>query len=156
MKPNRPVLLYVVESFSGGTLESVAQLCHMFSSEIDITVLHGIRPDTPENFADKFPAGVNLVRWSTPRGFNPLRILTTVLELRRLSARLDPIFVHAHSTKAGAFARMAFPLGGRRVLYSPRGFAFLRTDISGVARAIIRVTWDAGGTDDWASLYSAP
>lgn len=137
MKSNRPVLIHVVESFSGGTLESVAQLCHTFSSEIDITVLHGIRPDTPENFADKFPADVKLVRWSTPRGFSPWGILTAIMELRRLTTRLDPIFVHAHSTKAGAFARVAFPLGGRRVLYSPRGYAFLRTDIPAFARAII-------------------
>jgi glycosyltransferase involved in cell wall biosynthesis len=43
-------------------------------------------------------------------------------------AAVRPDVIHAHSSKAGALARLAFADGRLPILYSPRGYAFLQLD----------------------------
>jgi len=50
--------------------------------------------------------------------------------------RLRPDIVHAHSTFAGAFARLIAPLFGARVVYCPHGWAMDREQPAVVSKAI--------------------
>jgi glycosyltransferase involved in cell wall biosynthesis len=61
------------------------------------------------------------------------RFLRTI---RQHVRRIDPDVIHLHSSIAG-IARVS-RLGGRPVVYSPHCFAFERTDLPRVARAVIR------------------
>lgn len=62
-----------------------------------------------------------------------LRRLTALLRERR------PDVVHAHSSKAGALARLgALAAGVPRVYYSPHGYSFLQQDRSAASRALYR------------------
>jgi glycosyltransferase involved in cell wall biosynthesis len=59
------------------------------------------------------------------RAIAPRPDLAAQLRLARIIARLRPDIVHAHSSKAGALARLARLSRPRlRVLYTPHGFAF--------------------------------
>ncbi len=59
------------------------------------------------------------------RSIAPRRDLAAVRALRRVIRELAPDVIHAHSSKAGAVARIAAAgTGGAPVLYTPHGYAF--------------------------------
>ncbi len=63
-------------------------------------------------------------------------------ELHALIRRIRPDVVHCHSSKAGVYGRIAARLCGVPSVYTPHGYAFLRTDVSAPARAAFRgVEW---------------
>lgn len=58
------------------------------------------------------------------------------LRLRRLIQRLGPFdIIHAHSSKAGALARLAAPQGAT-VVYTPHAFRTMDPNLSGVGRVL--------------------
>jgi glycosyltransferase involved in cell wall biosynthesis len=129
-------VLHAVEAFSGGIVQSIATLCRALDGEVTFHILHGRRPDAPEDAQAQFPQSVTFLSWpSAGREIAPGRDGRAILELRAAAARIRPDLIHAHSSKAGALARLAFPSGGIPVVYSPRGYAFLRRDKGPVGRA---------------------
>ena len=134
----RAPVLHAIEAFCGGALESCAQLCHLIDDRPAI-VLHGIRPETPANFIEKFPVGTRFIPWNVSAEIQPRRDIRGVLALRQLAKQTSPALIHAHSSKAGALARMSFPLGAPPVIYSPRGYAYLRRDIGVLSRSLYRI-----------------
>jgi glycosyltransferase involved in cell wall biosynthesis len=59
------------------------------------------------------------------RAVDPLGDVSAVASLARLVRRVKPDIVHAHSSKAGAVARLARPAFPRvPLLYTPHGYAF--------------------------------
>jgi glycosyltransferase involved in cell wall biosynthesis len=61
----------------------------------------------------------------SPRAVSPLADLAACLRLARIVRELKPDVVHAHSSKAGAIARVARALHpGIPLVYSPHGYAF--------------------------------
>jgi glycosyltransferase involved in cell wall biosynthesis len=51
---------------------------------------------------------------------------------------LQPDVVHAHSSYAGVFVRLAFPIPRARIVYSPHCYAFERSDYGRLRRALVR------------------
>ena len=130
----------MIEAFCGGALESVAQLCHLAARDgRRVVVLHGIRPETPENFSQKFPSGTRFLRWNCERSLALRADLCALRGLRKTVREENPCLIHAHSSKAGALTRAAFPFGALPVLYSPRGYAYLQQDFSGAMRGAFRM-----------------
>ncbi len=130
-------VLHAVEAFSGGIVQSIATLCRALAGEAVFSVLHGQRPDAPEDAQDQFPDGVSFLPWpGAAREIAPRRDYQAILELRAAVERVRPDVIHAHSSKAGALARLAFPSGRVPVVYSPRGYAFLRQDKGLVGRSV--------------------
>ncbi len=129
-------VLHVVEAFSGGIVQSVANLCRALDGEVSFTVLHGRRPDAPDDAQAQFPGGVVFLPWTAAvREIAPNRDRRAIAELHAVVDRVRPDIIHAHSSKAGALARLAFPFGRIPVIYSPRGYAFLRRDKGPAGRA---------------------
>lgn len=124
----KPLIMHVVESFGGGTFESVRQLVHHTEPHVETLIVHGRRAETPKDFAKLFPRSTRFIELPMTRAINPGADLAAVRALRKLILEHNPKVVHGHSTKGGAFARLAALGTGRKVVYSPRGYAFLMND----------------------------
>lgn len=71
------------------------------------------------------PAGCTYVRLDLQRAIAPLADPIALARLTRIVSRVRPHIVHAHSSKAGAVARIARLARSQiPVLYTPHGYAF--------------------------------
>ena len=78
------------------------------------------------------------------RALSPAADARAVARLRQIVGSLRPELVHAHSSKAGAIARLAGATHPRTpVLYTPHGFAFAGFFTSSRERAMYRVAEQA-------------
>lgn len=128
------VVMQVVESLSGGVAHSIRTTVSGPCAEIPMLVVHG-----PRGFVEghiRFPKNVRTVNWSVERELSPVSDLRALKDLRAIIRRERPTLIHAHSSKAGAIARVAGWLEGVPVLYSPRSYAFLRLDVSRLKRSL--------------------
>lgn len=132
----KQVALHVVEAFGGGVFYSVAKLCHVLAAEVTPVVLHSMREETPADFAQHFPANTQFIAWSAQRSIHPIKDFTAWRQLRQVVRQVQPNLVHAHSSKAGALARLALPTGQVPVLYSPRAYGFLQQSLSPMKRCL--------------------
>lgn len=73
------------------------------------------------------------------RAIHPLADTQAFFRLRRLLRELEPDVVHCHSSKAGFLGRFAAWSLGLPSLYTPHGYAFLRTDVNRFQRAGFRL-----------------
>lgn len=131
-------ILHALEPMATGVLYSTSRICHLLGDEFTFHVLHGIREETPPDYRRYFPKGTGLTPWQVSRELHPKRDAKALRELRRAVADVKPDIIHAHSSKAGGLARIAYPRKGPPVIYSPRGFSFLRRDISRLRRRFYR------------------
>lgn len=103
----------------GGVFEHVATLCAGLSERGHEPLVAGPldgRPDALE--AEVLPLELG-------RAVTPLRDIRAAVATARLVRRVRPDLVHAHSSKAGAVARIARPAFARASLvYTPHGYAF--------------------------------
>jgi glycosyltransferase involved in cell wall biosynthesis len=128
-------VLHVVESFSGGIIHSIANICRALDGQVAFHILHGRRPETPGELEGLYPATVGFTLWpSAGRSIHPGRDLRALAEVRAAVETVQPDVIHAHSSKAGALVRLAYPCGRVPVVYSPRGYAFLQRDKGRVGR----------------------
>lgn len=132
----KPHVAHVVESFGAGCLTSIATLCRMMRDDFRFSVIHSLRPETPENFRALFPPEVEFQY--LPEMENRIHPFKNFRAYRALKATLKktaPDVVHCHSSIAGFLGRMAAFSGPWPVLYSPRGYSFLRDNIGPINRA---------------------
>ncbi|MEI6558765.1 MAG: glycosyltransferase [Rhodospirillaceae bacterium] len=132
-------VLHVVEAFSTGIIQSIRTICRALEGEVDFHILYGRRPETPADVERQYPAAVGFTPWAAAgRAIDPGRDWRAVAELKETVARIRPDLIHAHSSKAGAYARLAYPRGQVPVLYSPRGYSFLQLDKGLAGRTAFR------------------
>lgn len=127
----RPHVAHVVESFAAGCLTSIATLCRMLRADFRFSVVHALRPETPRDFRALFPPEVEFLY--LPEMENRVRLKKNVRAYCSLKAALKgiaPDVLHCHSSIAGFLGRAAAFSGGWPVLYSPRGYSFLRANTS--------------------------
>ena len=132
----KPHVAHVVESFAAGCLTSIATLCRIMRDDFRFTVIHSLRPETPENFRGLFPPEVEF--HYLPEMENRIQPKKNLQAYRALKAVLDrtaPDVLHCHSSIAGFLGRMAAFSGRWPVLYSPRGYSFLRVNIGPLNKA---------------------
>lgn len=137
-------IVHVVEAFGGGTLNAVVLLANQQARELHaVTVIHSMRPDTPEAYVALFDARVRLVPLPIPQGLNLLKDWQASRALRKVLKSQAPDLIHLHSSKAGAVGRLAAVGLSVPVVYSPHGFSFNRQDVPEWKR---RVFWSL----EWA------
>lgn len=127
-------ILHITESLGGGVAHSLSQLAKAQAADgHDVLVVHSIRPDTPVDLLPGlYPAPIRrkVLHMATP--IAPITDLKSLVQIYALLKTEKPDVIHLHSSKAGVLGRLAALLQGKRhqVFYSPRGFAFLREDVS--------------------------
>jgi glycosyltransferase involved in cell wall biosynthesis len=122
----------VAESFSYGTAQSVVQLSKTLEDGYSITVFYGHRQGTEtvlKSLSDT-------IDWQPMPGSGATKHLTNLRFLRSRLSKFD--IIHGNSTYGGYYAKILGPRVGAAVLYSPRGYAFLRQDLAKPIRAVIR------------------
>jgi len=130
-------IVHVVESFGGGVISFVEQLCHHLP-QYTHTVVHAIRPTEVDAalIQARFPAQVSFIHWPhAVRQIAPLADIKALRALLKILPTLLPDMVHLHSSKAGFIGRIACHLLRLpAVIYTPGGVALLRQDISATQR----------------------
>lgn len=124
----RPHVLHVIESLGGGVTSAVRDYLTS-TPQVRHTVIARSRPldDTGEDFEGL----AETVIWA------PAGLLSAIRLVSRTFDELRPDVVHAHSSFAGAWTRLA-RVPTRRIVYTPHCFAFERQDLGGAARALFR------------------
>jgi glycosyltransferase involved in cell wall biosynthesis len=141
-------VLHAVESFGGGVLQSISLICRSVPAIDEFAVLHGTRDETPKDLDRWFDPGVRLMNWHVERELSAAADLRAFRELRRFVRELRPDIIHAHSSKAGALCRLLTLVEKANVVYSPRGYSFLRGDLSPAKQRFYRsLEWLLGQLD---------
>lgn len=133
------LILHVTEALGAGVVHSISQLARIqANSGFDVILVHSCRPETPppEQLDRLFPPPIRRIHIPMVTPVSPLKDARDVIALARLFKQLRPEVIHLHSSKAGILGRVAAMLSGYgvRTFYSPRGFAFLRQDVSPIKR----------------------
>jgi glycosyltransferase involved in cell wall biosynthesis len=131
-------VVHVVEPLATGPLQSIARICWALRERFEFTLVHGQRPDLPAVPREAFPPQVRLLPWQVRRAISPRDDWIALRQLKAMLSAVRPDVVHAHSSKAGAMARLAALSMPLKVVYSPRGYSFLRRDVSTPTRLLYR------------------
>lgn len=126
-------IVHIVESFGGGVFSSVTQLLNLSAAGgNNCYLIFSERDETPKNIGDLVDERVNLRNIPIQSNISVWQDLRSLLLIRNALKRIEPDIIHLHSSKAGFLGRVAaWSLRlQNRVIYNPRGFSFLRTDIS--------------------------
>lgn len=123
----RPTVLHVAEAWQGGVQAIVYDYVRAVP-EARHLLLKGDREGYQVADEETAFAGV----WRMPPGH-----LARVREVGRLYRELRPDVVHAHSSMAGGYVRLAASVPTRRIVYTPHGFAMERSDLSWYASAAV-------------------
>lgn len=147
-------IIHVTEALGGGVAHSLSQLAKAQTADgHQVIVVHSVRPDTPvELLPGLYPAPIDRRVLPMVTAINPVADMKALWQIRSLLKSEQPDVIHLHSSKAGVLGRLAALLTGKgdQVFYSPRGFAFLREDVSPGKQKLFlnleRVASKLGGT----------
>jgi glycosyltransferase involved in cell wall biosynthesis len=134
----RPRVVHVVEPLATGPLQSIARICWALRERFEFTLIYGQRPDLPAVPRESFPPEVRLLPWRVGRTISPRDDWIALRQLKAMLSAVRPDLVHAHCSKAGALARLAALSMHLKVVYSPRGYSFLRRDVGTPTRLLYR------------------
>lgn len=107
-----------------------------------VTVLYGVRNQTPRNLREQFNENIKLIEIKNfQRSVNPISDLKAYREVKKYIDEINPDIVHLNSSKAGAIGRMikfihCFKYKYVNFYYTPHGYAFLMSDTSKLKRNI--------------------
>lgn len=119
-------VLHVVESYGGGVASAIDEYVTS-TPDVEHHILRARRAEAlaTDASASKFASVADLP--SGPRAIGMVR---------RTIGAVAPSVVHAHSSRAGVYVRLAARCGRRvRIVYTPHCFAFERLNVSRAARA---------------------
>ncbi len=81
---NKKKILHVVEAFGGGVYTFLVALANASCKKYDVTILYGIRPQTPEHLEEDFNPEVHLIRAKNfVRSVSPLKDTKALFEIRK-------------------------------------------------------------------------
>ena len=128
-------IVHITEALGGGGVAySLSQLAKAQAADgHEVLVVHSIRPDTPVDMLPAlYPAPIKRQVLPMVTAISPGADLKALWQIMGVLRTAQPDVIHLHSSKAGVLGRLAAFLTRKRhkVFYSPRGFAFLREDVS--------------------------
>lgn len=115
-------VLHVAEACGGGLLAMLHQICEgHLRAGLQVTVMHGRRPETPDVLADHLPAGVRLVEvpgWGRRSAREEARAVTFLRRQVRESAPDIAVFHSSFAGVAGTAVANTVP-----TVFTPHAFA---------------------------------
>ncbi|WP_369389287.1 glycosyltransferase family 4 protein [Streptomyces sp. CG1] len=124
----RPTVLHVAEAWGGGVQTAVRDYVRSVP-EVRHLLLMSERADCQVADTDALFDGV----WRMPPGH-----VARVREVGRLFRELRPDVVHAHSSLAGGYVRLAPAVPTDRIVYTPHCYAMERGDLARYAAAAVQ------------------
>jgi glycosyltransferase involved in cell wall biosynthesis len=118
-------ILHVIESYGAGSAGALRQYVRS-TPDFEHHIIMSVRDEGERPGRDLFATITEL----------PNSRRQALAAIRRAVATIQPSVVHAHSSLAGAFTRLAVrSRANRRIVYTPHCFAFERLDVGLVPRA---------------------
>ncbi len=118
-------VVQIVESFSFGTAKSVKQLVKTLCNDYKVTVFYGYRDGSDveiNNLNSK-------VEWIKLPGKGMFKHIVNMIFILQYAKKNHIYLIHGHSTYGGLYSKLiGLYHKDIRVLYSPRGYSFLRED----------------------------
>ncbi|MDR0643518.1 MAG: glycosyltransferase [Treponema sp.] len=125
-------VVHVLEPFASGVTTAVISITQQLP-KVNHLIIHGSRMwvDDIENVKRKFPSYVAFVDWPfVGREISLKNDSKALVSLVNILRNYKDAVVHLHSSKAGFLGRIACRyLGIKRVVYTPHGASFIRTDV---------------------------
>ncbi|NMC99439.1 MAG: glycosyltransferase family 4 protein [Bacteroidales bacterium] len=135
-------VVHVLEPFASGITTAVLNIIDELQ-DFEHIVIHGKRTsDTSiEKVRLKFKQSTKFILWKhAEREINIINDVKAFFELRQYLSQYKNAIIHLHSSKAGFLGRIAcWSLGIKRVIYTPHGAAFIRSDVSELKRNVYKV-----------------
>lgn len=132
-------ILHIAEAFGGGVFTYLIALANATCEEFDVTIAYTLRPQTPDEFEKLLDKRIHLIEMKeVKREIRLLQDLKGAMEIRRIYRKVEPDFVHLHSSKAGFLGRMVIDCRRNHVIYTPHGYSFLKKDDSRLKRKIYK------------------
>ncbi len=154
MRPSRLCVVHILEAVAGGTQRHVRELSAALDPQRfrQTLILSPLR--NPEHYADNIAPHVRVITLPMSAAISPWRDLRAMFKLARLLREIAPDVVHAHSSKAGALARIVCAWHGVPCVYTPHALAFCDTTISRLRRGLYRAIeqWLARWTTAFVAL----
>ena len=123
-------ILHVTECFAGGVATAINMYASLVPEHEHMVLYTARRANSP---AKAYPELFSQ-SWRLPDHHR-----AAIDTVRRVRDEVAPDVIHAHSSFAGAYVRLARLRGTRRrtpTVYTPHGVAFARNDISALHRAV--------------------
>ncbi|MEG2173695.1 MAG: glycosyltransferase [Desulfovibrionaceae bacterium] len=131
-------IVHVIESFAAGALTALSTLCKHVQEDTRHDVIYSLRAESPVNFCNIFPDSTRFYHVPMRRSVHPWGDMCAYWAIILLLRQLQPDVVHCHSSKAGVLGRLAAAQLGIPSVYTPHGYAFLRTDIPSCLCAVYK------------------
>ncbi|MDR1215535.1 MAG: glycosyltransferase [Treponema sp.] len=126
-------VVHVLEPFASGVTTAVISITQQLP-KINHLIIHGSRMwvDEIKNVKEQFPSYVTFIDWPfAGREISLKNDPKALISLINILKEYKDAVIHLHSSKAGFLGRIACRyLGIKRVIYTPHGASFIRTDIS--------------------------
>ena len=123
-------IVHILEATAGGTMRHVRELSAALDPQRFTQTLILSPTRNPGHYADNIAPHIRVIALPMARNISPLRDCVSFFKLLRLLRELAPDIVHAHSSKAGALARLAASRLGIPCVYTPHAISFLDTTLS--------------------------
>lgn len=140
-------ILHVTECFAGGVATAINTYASLVPEHEHMVLYTARRANSP---AKAYPELFSQ-SWRLPDHHR-----AAIDTVRRVRDEVAPDVIHAHSSFAGAYVRLARLRGTRRrtpTVYTPHGVAFARNDISALHRAVF---YSAEWALSWGTSVFAP
>lgn len=132
-------LLVFVEAFGGGVFTYIVDLANSLSKSYEVWIVHGIRDQTPADYASYFNNEIKLIHLeSYTREINLKKDLNAIVEMRKIAREIKPDIIHLHSSKSGVLGRLAFSGKKYALFYTPHGYSFLMDNCSSLKKGIYK------------------
>lgn len=132
-------ILFYTEPMGGGVFSYIVDLANELVDTFDVYIAHGIRPQTPKNYAHYFDKRIHLEEIKNfKRSINPIIDAKALKEMIEIKNKVQPDIIHLHSSKAGAIGRWAFHSDDIPVFYTPHGYSFLMEDCKKTKRLLYK------------------
>lgn len=123
-------VVHIAESYAGGVVSAIHDYVRN-SPDLDHHLLYATRQDAP--LADSSLVGFDSVT-KFPAGH-----LARIRAVRDIRRRFPTAILHAHSSYAGVYTRLAVRANNRHpIVYTPHCYAFERRDVSAIVRSGFR------------------
>lgn len=145
--PRKIHVVHVVESFGAGVFSVIQQISNGLPSEkFDITIIHSLRSETPENYKEQFNEHVNFIYLPMTRKINLIDDYVNSYKMFKTLKKINADVLHLHSSKAGFLGRLVGKLLGIKTMYySPHGFSFLQQNVNPLKRKMFFLFEKIGG-----------
>jgi glycosyltransferase involved in cell wall biosynthesis len=134
-------ICHITSALRGGPATSLGHLVrHQWAAGCRVSLIYSSVRDDFQDHREGFPEGLKVLPWQVTREINPRTDWKALQQLRELVERIaddePPSILHLHCSKAGAIGRFVGRSLGVPTVYSPRGIAYLRRDVSLLRRGV--------------------